>query len=151
MGKLQYEWVGFDHLPSLLSSLASEEAAGAPVEDRTRRAAAAGAGAGGGQGGGGGSGGSGGQGGGGGHSLWVLSRRLVRMLLRVEDPLPLTAAAAELVGPGGVADPAARRSQTQVTVERRLYDIGSILCSVGLVERIYLKKRCVGGQLCVCV
>lgn len=29
----------------------------------------------------------------------------------------------------------------QITVERRLYDIGSILCSVGLLERIYMKKR----------
>lgn len=29
----------------------------------------------------------------------------------------------------------------KITVERRLYDIGSILCSVGLLERIYMKKR----------
>ena len=147
------------------------------------------------------------------HSLWVLSRRLVRMLLKQEGPIALTAAAAVLVGPGGVSDPSKHRSQTQVgparppsrtagqraaaddclllllllpllllplrpplrvvlcavaaasahpsalrcsrrcprrcprrlllqiTVERRLYDIGSILCSVGLLERIYMKKR----------
>ncbi|RMZ57784.1 hypothetical protein APUTEX25_003489, partial [Auxenochlorella protothecoides] len=39
-------------------------------------------------------------------------------------------------GGGGAA-----RSQTQITVERRLYDISSILCSVGLIQRVYVKKR----------
>jgi hypothetical protein len=48
------------------------------------------------------------------HSLWVLSRRLVRMLLKQEGPIALTAAAAVLVGPGGVSDPSKHRSQTQV-------------------------------------
>jgi hypothetical protein len=48
------------------------------------------------------------------HSLWVLSRRLVRMLLKQQGPIALTAAAAVLVGPGGVADPSKHRSQTQV-------------------------------------
>jgi hypothetical protein len=42
----------------------------------------------------------------------------------------------------------------QITVERRLYDIGSILCSVGLLERIYMKKRyalcCTAGR-CICL
>lgn len=56
-------------------------------------------------------------------------------------PIALTAAAAVLVGPAGVTDPSEHRSQTQITVERRLYDIGSILCSLGLVDRVYIKKR----------
>ena len=33
------------------------------------------------------------------------------------------------------------KSQTQITVERRLYDIGSILTSVGLIEKTYMGKR----------
>ena len=81
------------------------------------------------------------------HSLWVLSRRLVRMLLQSDGPISLTSAAAVLVGPGGVSDPTQHRSQTQITVERRLYDIGSILCSIGIIERIYVKKRWVEGGL----
>jgi hypothetical protein len=133
VGKLMYEWVGFSHLPTLLEQLAEDEANGVPVEDRIRRAPTLiivneqgeeiGSGK------------------GNSHSLWVLSRRLVRMLLKQQGPIALTAAAAVLVGPGGVADPSKHRSQTQITVERRLYDIGSILCSVGLLERIYMKKR----------
>lgn len=133
VGKLQYEWVGFDHLPTLMEQLAEEEEQGTPVEDRIRRAPAASPASEGGEGGGDAKGNS--------HSLWVLSRRLVRMLLKSTGPIALTAAAAVLVGPGGVSDPSQHRSQTQITVERRLYDIGSILCSVGLIERIYLKKR----------
>ena len=49
------------------------------------------------------------------HSLWVLSRRLVRMLLKQHGPIALTAAAAVLVGPGGVSDPSKHRSQTQAS------------------------------------
>ena len=37
----------------------------------------------------------------------------------------------------------------QITVERRLYDIGSILCSVGLLERIYMKKRWVDRMVVI--
>ena len=133
VGKLMYEWVGFDHLPTLMEQLAAEEESGVPVEDRIRRAPTLV------------TVGDGGDDGtnskGNSHSLWVLSRRLVRMLLKSNGPIALTAAAAVLVGPGGVSDPSQHRSQTQITVERRLYDIGSILCSVGLIERIYLKKR----------
>lgn len=44
----------------------------------------------------------------------MLSRRLVRMLLKQSGPIALTAAAAVLVGPGGVSDPSKHRSQTQV-------------------------------------
>lgn len=56
------------------------------------------------------------------HSLWVLSRRLVRMLLKQSGPIALTAAAAVLVGPGGVSDPSKHRSQTQVGGMLRLMD-----------------------------
>jgi hypothetical protein len=164
IGKLQYEFCGYDHLPQLLQQLANDEIAGLPVEDRIRRAPANGRNSLGSQqskrakavadaapgapdqvpqeedpgvivhpgpppprtts-----------------HSLYVLSRRLVRMLLTTTGAISLANAAAILVGPGGVTDPMESRSQSQITVERRLYDIGSILCSLGLVERVYLKKR----------
>lgn len=173
VGKLMYEWVGFDHLPGLLEQLAQDEANGAlgwvvglcrfsqvysthrwraaaqcgpagaggpgqgqrlgwcltpakggvnhthpppssppplhtgvQVEDRIRRAPTViivneqGEEVGSGK--------------GNSHSLWVLSRRLVRMLLKQEGPIALTAAASVLVGPGGVSDPSKHRSQTQV-------------------------------------
>ena len=59
--------------------------------------------------------------------------------LHPQGPIPLAEAAGALIG----ADvPAAKRAQAQITVERRLYDIGSILCSVGLIEKTYLGKRC---------
>lgn len=45
---------------------------------------------------------------------------------------------------GGRAGAAQGKSQAQVTVERRLYDIGSILTSLGLIEKMYMGKRCVG-------
>jgi hypothetical protein len=176
VGKLMYEFCGYDHLPTLLEQLYSDEINGRPVEDRVRRApapattaaanaqvaaaaaaaaavvaeggdeaaAAAAAAAAAVE--------QGNQDGdqqpprgqpgrSSSHSLWVLSRRLVRMILRSDVAVSLTGAAAELVGPGGVPDPTQNRTQTQITVERRLYDIGSILCSLGLVERVYLKKR----------
>ncbi len=41
---------------------------------------------------------------------------------------------------GNVQD-AAKRGQTQVTVERRLYDVGSILCSANLIKKTYLGRR----------
>jgi hypothetical protein len=56
-----------------------------------------------------------------------------------QGPIPLADAAAALVG---CEVAAARRAQAQITVERRLYDIGSILSSVGLIEKTYLGKRC---------
>lgn len=40
VGKLMYEWMGFDHLPGLLEQLAQEEESGVPVEDRIRWGAA---------------------------------------------------------------------------------------------------------------
>lgn len=52
--------------------------------------------------------------------------------------MSLAAAAQALVGAGG--EGAAR--QQRITVERRLYDIGSILASIGLIDKTYLGKRC---------
>lgn len=57
----------------------------------------------------------------------------------MQGPIPLADAAVALIG---VDVAAARRAQAQITVERRLYDIGSILSSVGLIEKTYLGKRC---------
>lgn len=57
----------------------------------------------------------------------------------MQGPVPLADAAVALIGPDVAA---ARRAQAQITVERRLYDIGSILSSVGLIEKTYLGKRC---------
>lgn len=57
----------------------------------------------------------------------------------MQGPIPLADAAVALIG---VDVAAARRAQAQITVERRLYDIGSILSSVGLIEKSYLGKRC---------
>ena len=41
----------------------------------------------------------------------------------------------------GNVQEAAKRGQTQVTVERRLYDVGSILCSANLIKKTYLGRR----------
>ncbi len=62
----------------------------------------------------------------------------------MQGPIPLADAAVALIG---VDVAAARRAQAQITVERRLYDIGSILSSVGLIEKTYLGKRCAAPPL----
>lgn len=42
-----------------------------------------------------------------------------------------------------------RKYSVQVTVERRLYDIGSILSSANLIKKTYLgRKRYVWGHVC---
>ncbi len=64
----------------------------------------------------------------------------MRVLLARHGPIPLTDVAQLLIGNAVVE---ARRSQTQITIERRLYDIGSILTAVGLIQKAYLGKRCV--------
>lgn len=124
-GKLTYEWRGLDHLDTLLERFAEEEALGLPVEERARRAPPSATpepprndktp-----------------------HTLWALSRKFVRVLLTRRGPMPLTDVAQLLIG-NGVAE--ARRSQTQITIERRLYDIGSILTAVGLIQKTYLGRR----------
>ncbi|BDA47021.1 probable transcription factor E2F8 [Coccomyxa sp. Obi] len=141
-GKLAYEWKGLKHLPQLLDRLVADQLAGIPVEDRLRRTAPAKSAAA--------AAGSSEEGSGGDeaaakeravpptHSLWMLSRKFVRLLLTTQGPIPLADAAVALIG---VDVAAARRAQAQITVERRLYDIGSILSSVGLIEKTYLGKR----------
>ena len=56
----------------------------------------------------------------------------------IQGPIPLADAAAALIGSDVASH---KRPQAQITVERRLYDIGSILSSVGLIEKTYLGKR----------
>eukprot|EP00873_Tetraselmis_striata_P013019 jgi/Tetstr1/433283/TSEL_022571.t1 len=119
-GKLTYQWRGMEHLPRLLERLVEEETAGTPAV-RARK----------------------------GHnqgsknagdqtdkpltfSLWMLSRHFVRLLLSSAEPIPLADVSSMLVG-----EDAPRRAQTMVTVERRLYDIGSILSSIGLIKKTY--------------
>lgn len=131
-GKLTYQWRGLDHLDSLLERFADDEAQGLPVEERNRRAptdasrgtedpkptpTTAGKTP---------------------HTLWALSRKFVRVLLTRRGPIPLTDVAQLLIGNSVVE---ARRSQTQITIERRLYDIGSILTAVGLIQKAYLGRR----------
>jgi len=123
-GKLTYQWRGMEHLPRLLERLVEEETAGTPAV-RARK----------------------------GHnqgsknagdqtdkpltfSLWMLSRHFVRLLLSSAEPIPLADVSSMLVG-----EDAPRRAQTMVTVERRLYDIGSILSSIGLIKKTYVGKR----------
>lgn len=126
-GKLTYEWRGLSHLDSLLERFAEDEALGLPVEERARKACT----------------GPqdpprGDERGKTPHTLWALSRKFVRVLLTRRGPMPLTDVAQLLIG-NGVAE--ARRSQTQITIERRLYDIGSILTAVGLIQKTYLGRR----------
>ena len=60
-------------------------------------------------------------------------------MVQPQGPIPLADAAAALIGSEVATH---KRPQAQITVERRLYDIGSILSSVGLIEKTYLGKRC---------
>lgn len=141
VGKLQYEFCGYDHFPAFFTQLHIEEKANAPVEDRSKRApnptleapssspsahAAVK------------------QQRSNTHSLFVLSKKLVRMLIVSQDPISLSQIASLLVGEGSPKATEAvpsTRSQKQITIERRLYDIGCVLGCLGLVERIYQKKR----------
>ena len=74
-------------------------------------------------------------------SLWKLTRRLLQVMLKKFEPVSLATAASEFVRKATLEQPSHGRPQIQVTIERRLYDIGSILCSIGLVERVYVHKR----------
>ena len=160
-GKLAYVWRGLAQLPALIEQLKREEEVGQPVRDRkgaatlsqpAERPTT--------------------------HSLWVLSRKFIRLLLTkkvpillqsrmaaigacaydwsqtfalqvgvnawdalVQNPVQLTDAAEHLIG-NQVKE--TKRQQTQITVERRLYDIGSILATLNLIQRTYVEgKRCV--------
>lgn len=57
----------------------------------------------------------------------------------LQGPIQLSEAAEHLIG----EQTSAKRQQTQITVERRLYDIGSILATLNLIQRTYIEgKRC---------
>ena len=60
--------------------------------------------------------------------------------------MTLAAAAAALAGADGEGS-----RQARATVERRLYDIGSILGAVGLVAKTYLGKRCARNMHTACL
>ena len=56
----------------------------------------------------------------------------------LQGPIQLTEVAEQLIG-GQVKEE--KRQQTQITVERRLYDVGSILATLRLIQRTYIGKR----------
>ncbi|CAG9462624.1 unnamed protein product [Pedinophyceae sp. YPF-701] len=132
-GKLTYVWRGTAHLPQLMQSLVHEELHGMPAVRPTKQepydpylllpspAESK-------------------------HpspcSLWTLARKFVRLLLArgAQQPLLLSEAAGLLSGDGAVGRRAAK-SQQIITVERRLYDVCSILCTMGLVEKVQLGRR----------
>ena len=130
VGKLQYEFRGYDHIPRLLSRLVEEEGGGEDVGGKQKAK-------------------------GEGNmstppqkvksenSLYSVSRKLVRLMLVTDGPLLLSTAGTVLAGKSAQAESSGtkKRSQAQVTLERRLYDIGSILTCVGLIERIYIDTR----------
>ena len=153
--KLTYQFCGYFHFPVLFESLAAaaRETATSSVHSPLRPTKKAGTGK------------------PSVYSLSALTRRLVSLLVvGGPSPIKVSEAAVELVAMGGGGSgvgggesvdaghnnpnnpnnnnsstsddtKSGGRSQTQITVERRLYDIGSILGSVGLVEKIYIGKR----------
>lgn len=68
------------------------------------------------------------------RSLWVLTRRFVRLMMATTEPLALPHAAQAIARTAGVG-------RGVSTVERRLGDIGSIFASFGLVEKTTLGRR----------
>jgi len=119
-GKLTYTWRGRGCLPDLLSTLAGsgtaqepciENNADTPAQSSPTKATSSKL------------------------SLWRLTRMFVRLLLTSEAPQTLPGAAKILVETDGKCS-----RQTVITVERRLYDISSILCALGLTEKLYLGR-----------
>jgi len=123
MARLQYEFKGYDHLPELFIKLATARANPGSDDhliEKTQTASSKRAA----------------------NSLYVLSRKLLREMLLSDGVLPLSTAAAALLGPGvDLAEGGKGRSQTQITVERRLYDIGSIFCTIGIMSKVQLADR----------
>ncbi|WPT16878.1 E2F transcription factor-like E2FF [Picochlorum sp. SENEW3] len=119
VGKLQYEFLGYDGLPDVITEIMSEtdplhnpdiNVSDAQMKDL--------------------------------NSLSNLTRRLIRTLLHAGGTASLSDCAAYLLGPGFVPETVKKnRTQRQITTERRLYDIGSILCSIGIIEKLNPHKR----------
>lgn len=75
-------------------------------------------------------------------SVSHLTRKMIRVLLQHNGVIPTSQLAAKLIGPDVAPEPIKKqRSQRQITIERRLYDIASVLTSVGLLERVQQQKR----------
>lgn len=123
MARLQYEFKGYDHLPELFIKLATARANPGSDDhliEKTQTASSKRAA----------------------NSLYVLSRKLLREMLLSDGVLTLSTAAAALLDPGiAAAEGGKNRSQTQITVERRLYDIGSIFCTIGIMTKVQLADR----------
>jgi len=72
-------------------------------------------------------------------SCWALTRRIVQQLLLDRGQVPLTVLVQRLDAalPAAAAAPARLGSgkTSLATVERRLYDIGSVLSTFGLVQK----------------
>lgn len=71
-------------------------------------------------------------------SCWALTRRIVQQLLLDRSQLPLTVLVQRLDAALPAAAAAARLGSGKTslaTMERRLYDIGSVLSTYGLVQK----------------
>ena len=118
-GKLQYTFKGYDGLPKILSDIIVSRDDGEKQPEQgssseTKETSA----------------------------LATLTRKLIRVILFNGGEILLSQCAANLLGPGVVAETVKKkRSQHQITTERRLYDIGSILISIGLLEKLIVNKR----------
>jgi hypothetical protein len=118
-GKLQYSFKGYDALPNILSDILVSEEDGEkqPEQSSTSEGKET-------------------------SALATLTRKLIRVILFNGGEVLLSQCAASLLGPGVVAETVKKkRSQHQITTERRLYDIGSILISIGLLEKRIANKR----------
>lgn len=119
VGKLQYEFLGYDGLPDVITAIMGERDPlhnpEVNVTDTQKKDL---------------------------NSLSNLTRRLIRTLLHAGGTASLSDCAAYLLGPGFVPETVKKnRSQRQITTERRLYDIGSILSSIGVIEKLNPHKR----------
>lgn len=76
------------------------------------------------------------------NSVGTLTKKMIRVLLNNNGMMALGEMAAKLIGPNVAPQPIKKqRSQRQITIERRLYDIASILTSVGLLEKVQGERR----------
>ena len=75
-------------------------------------------------------------------SVGHLTRKMICVLLKRGGMMATGEMAAKLIGPDVAPQRIKKeRSQRQITIERRLYDIASILTSIGLLERVLADKR----------